>query len=126
MLFDSTGFVKGEAARSLGKIGSRKAIEPLIDALLDENNEGKWGAAEALGMIKAETAVVPLILALDDKDDFTRLAAAKALGRIKPKKSYRATDQHALRLEPLCKSRSCRSSHENLYKSGRREDADIT
>lgn len=87
LVFDTDGFVKEEAAKALGKIKSSQAIEPLIDALMDQKNKGRSGAAEALGQIKAENAIDHLIAALTDTDDFTRLAAAKALGRIKPEKA---------------------------------------
>jgi HEAT repeat protein len=87
LIFDNIGSVREEAARALGKINSKNAIEPLVDALMDENNGGRSGAAEALGQLKADIAIDYLIISLTDTDEFTRLAAAKALGKIKPKKA---------------------------------------
>ena len=58
-------------------------MQPLINALKDEDSYVRWSAAEALGNIKSDTAVQPLINALKDEDSDVRWRAAEALGNIK-------------------------------------------
>ncbi len=64
--------VRLSAADALGNIKSMIAVQPLINALKDEDSDVRWSAAEALGNIKSETAVQPLINALKDKDEDVR------------------------------------------------------
>lgn len=70
------------AAAGLGELGNREAVAELIDALRDE--DAVRAAAEALGKIGDVRAVEPLIRVLQDsyEDDATHAAAAKALGMI--------------------------------------------
>jgi HEAT repeat protein len=84
--------VRKNAAISLKKIGDKRAVNPLIDALKYESWEDEYtvliavreNAAEALGNIGDEHAVKPLILALkEDTDEEVRWKAAAALGKIK-------------------------------------------
>lgn len=59
---------KGEqssAAFALGKIGDRRAFEPLLIAFQDK--ELRWGAGNALGLIGDSRAIVPLIKTLEDE-----------------------------------------------------------
>ena len=58
------------------------AVEPLINALKDEDSGVRWKAAEALEEIGDERAVEPLINALKDEDSGVREGAAEALGEI--------------------------------------------
>lgn len=83
--------VRREAAKALGKIGDTRAVEPLIQALRDEDWEVRSGAARALGEIGDARAVEPLIQTLfKEKDfnpaldvrDFVREEVALALGKI--------------------------------------------
>jgi len=68
-------------AQILGKIGDARAVDPLIEALKnDEYSEVQQSAAEALGKIGDARAVHPLIAAL--KEPVTSWRAAEALGRI--------------------------------------------
>lgn len=43
--------MRKRAAETLGNIKSDTAVQPLINALKDENSEVQWDAAEALGKI---------------------------------------------------------------------------
>ena len=70
-----------DAVEALGKIGE-PAVEPLIQALKDEDDGVRWSAAEALGEIKDARAVKPLVKALKDKYWYVRKQAAYALGDI--------------------------------------------
>ncbi|MDP8253893.1 MAG: HEAT repeat domain-containing protein, partial [Candidatus Kaelpia aquatica] len=64
------------------------AVDPLIEALSDEDHQVREGAAKALGDI-GEPAVDSLIEALSDEDHQVREGAAKALGDIG---DFRAVD----------------------------------
>jgi HEAT repeat protein len=58
--------VRGYAARALVRIPDTRAVEPLIHALLnDENNDVRKETAKALGKIRDARAVEPLITALE-------------------------------------------------------------
>jgi HEAT repeat protein len=79
---DTRHSVRRNAAVSLGKIGDRRAVEPLCAALEDSNERVQRKAAEVLGRLGDARAIVPLIGALGDRDDSVRQAAAEALGRL--------------------------------------------
>tara|TARA_B000000460_G_C21378590_1_gene332805 strand:+ start:406 stop:630 length:225 start_codon:yes stop_codon:yes gene_type:complete len=49
--------VRLHAAEALGKIGDERAVEPLIEALNDEEGHVRRGAAVALGRLGYERAV---------------------------------------------------------------------
>jgi HEAT repeat protein len=55
-----------DAARALAQICDRRAVEPLISALGDDDGRLRIVAAEALGDIRDTRAVEPLIAKLDD------------------------------------------------------------
>jgi hypothetical protein len=76
--------VRGSAAYALGRIGSERAIEPLLNLLSsDKDSDVRWGAANALGVIGSEGAIDPLLNILSsDKDSDVRWGAANALGVI--------------------------------------------
>ena len=77
--------VRSEAALSLGKIKGNAVVQPLIEALKeDERAAVRKSAAFALGDVGGEQVVDPLIQALrDDKQGIVRQEAAVALGKIK-------------------------------------------
>jgi sulfatase modifying factor 1 len=77
-----------EAALLLGWLRDRRAVEPLIAVLGNDNPRVRSATAFALGQIKDTDAVEPLIAALKDGDHDVRWRAARALGEIK--------DPHAL------------------------------
>jgi HEAT repeat protein len=111
--------VKRHAAKALGKIGDRRAVNPLIRALEDEdewvptlaeealvrigkpavgsfvevlgekNIYLRWRAAKALGEIGDTWAVRPLIRVLNDKDASVLRHAIQALGQIGDAKAVR-------------------------------------
>ncbi len=76
------------AAKALGQIGDRRAIDALSSALRltpwyeDEDEELRVNATEALGLIGGEAVVEPLIGALRGRCAAARCVAAEALGRI--------------------------------------------
>ncbi|MGC9514293.1 MAG: HEAT repeat domain-containing protein [Methanocrinis sp.] len=55
------------AAYTLGKIGDTKVVDPLINALNDDDWRGRSTTAHALGRTGDAKAVNPLIVALRDE-----------------------------------------------------------
>jgi HEAT repeat protein len=77
---DDKWVVRFKSAQSLGDIGSKQAVKPLIKALKDPIPTVVQYAAEALGKIGDERAVKPLLSTLEYKEDFQPCeAAAQAL-----------------------------------------------
>jgi HEAT repeat protein len=86
-LYDTDWQTRAIAAESLGRIGNKKAVQPLIKALgdrrfRDENRYVRGKAAEALGRIGDKSAVKYLEGALDEKYIFVRKRAQEALDLI--------------------------------------------
>lgn len=83
-LKDKDAIVRQHAVRTLSRIAGTKAVELLIEVLLEDSRAHvRRAAAKALSRIGDARAVEPLIEVLrrDNKAD-VRLAAAKALGEI--------------------------------------------
>jgi len=72
--------VREEAARALGDLGDRRAVNPLIELLGDDNRYVRREAAKSLGKIGDEHAIPALINALKDEDRYGREGAAEGLG----------------------------------------------
>jgi len=70
------------AALALGEIGDSRAVEPLINALGDENWEVRSTVAKALGKISDDRAIQPLINLLNDKNENVHWHAVQALEAI--------------------------------------------
>lgn len=74
--------VRREAAEALGRIGDKRAVEPLIQALKERGDLSAY-AAEALGNIEAAGVVAPLIQAIKVKSSlFFQKKAFKALAHL--------------------------------------------
>ena len=84
-LEDSYTIVRDYSAEALGEIKDLRAVDPLIQALInDVNKDVRKSSAEALGEIKDLRAVDPLIQALiNDVNKDVRKSSAEALGEIK-------------------------------------------
>ncbi|QGZ89547.1 HEAT repeat domain-containing protein [Microcystis aeruginosa] len=80
-LRNENAFGREGAARALGKIGDKGAIEPLIAALKDEKPGVREGAAKALGEMGDRRAIEPLIAILGDVD-YVSEAAAEGLAKM--------------------------------------------
>jgi WD40 repeat protein len=79
---DASRFLRSDAAKALGIIGSRMAVDTLINALGDPGMIVRRSAAEALGHIGDEKAIAPLREAWKvEKDDIARTGIAFALVR---------------------------------------------
>ena len=87
---DKGGYVCYSAADALGKIGDKRAIEPLIKLLRIEkwefNDPSRFHCVDHLVAI-GKSAVEPLIKALEDEDEDVRYYAADALGKIGDKRA---------------------------------------
>ncbi len=81
-LDDPSAEVREEAARALGRIGSREATEALAARLADPSSPIRIEAARALGGIGDERAVPPLVRCLAVGSPELRAACAEALGSI--------------------------------------------
>jgi HEAT repeat protein len=77
--------IRFDAARLLGEISDLRAVDPLIDALEDEEVMVRNEAARVLGEIGDPRAVDPLINALDSEEDYSigvRWGVIEALGKL--------------------------------------------
>jgi MFS family permease len=81
-LDDPSAEVRREAARALGRIGSRGATEELVYRLSDPSSPIRIEAARALGDIGDQRAVPPLVRCLAVGSPELRAACAEALGSI--------------------------------------------
>jgi len=71
-----------QAARALGDLYTKSAVDALIVALTDWNDGVQIAAAEALGKIGKEKAIKPLILALKEKNPRLKKTIIYALSEI--------------------------------------------
>ena len=95
--------VKVQVMLALGKLGDRRAIDPLAKVLLStKENEGiRLFAAHALGELKDERAVTPLVTTLlTDSSAKMRVSAAHALGFLGNKDANDALMQSLKDTEP--------------------------
>lgn len=81
-------FMRAQAARGLGKIGNREAIEVLLSALnKDESAEVRRESARSLGYLansQDEKVIEALKLARHQPDPYLQVSAALALQKIQP------------------------------------------
>lgn len=117
ILKDENWKIRGYASEILGEIGDKEAVQelivtmgdemsgvrsksmlalveidepsvdPLINALSNENWQIRHQAAEALGIIGAKKAVNPLIETLNDENSWVKKTAAESLGNIGDKRA---------------------------------------
>lgn len=66
----------------LGKIGGKRAVAALLEALDDKNHLERWSVIRDLGRIGGERVVEPLIKELENWDSRVCAVAAEALGEI--------------------------------------------
>lgn len=76
---DGHWWVRNFVVGSLGKIGSERAVDPLIGALNDENQYVRRAIVSVLGELKSEKAVLPLIGTFKDEDWQIRFRAPDIL-----------------------------------------------
>jgi HEAT repeat protein/energy-coupling factor transporter ATP-binding protein EcfA2 len=78
------------AAIALGRIGDKRAVEPLLEVLQNSFNYLRAHVAEGLGLLGDKRATMPLIAVLQDEDDIVRMYVVEALGRIKDERAVEA------------------------------------
>jgi len=83
---DPNRFVQCYAIVALGKIGSRRATETLIEMLKSKDAGLRELSAEALGKLRDKSALYPLIKTLTDESALVRLASIKALREMRDEK----------------------------------------
>jgi HEAT repeat protein len=66
----------------LGELGDRRAVEPLLDALITGGWTEEYAAMVSLAQLRATEAAEPLLTALEDTNPATRDHALLALGMI--------------------------------------------
>jgi len=82
-LDDKDGFFRGFVCETLGDLGDRRAVEPLLDKLNDSDYWVRKAACQALGDLGDKRAVEPLRrLAENDSHKEVRFAAKSALERL--------------------------------------------
>jgi len=70
------------AAKTLGEIGDKYVIRPMIEVLGDDNSSVRAAIVEALGQIGDKSALDSLIEMMGDEDETVRNAASKALRQL--------------------------------------------
>jgi HEAT repeat protein len=73
---------RAEAAERLGLMRTRTAIDPLIAAMGDPEEEVRIRAARALGLIRGTTSIRPLVKALGDPSRWSAIRVAEILIRV--------------------------------------------
>jgi HEAT repeat protein len=92
---DSDPALQKVTFRALGEIGDERAVGPLADKLLMDNETVRPKAARALGLIGDTRAIKPLSEALKaDENEVVRAQAAWALRQIGTKRALEAVVDH--------------------------------
>jgi hypothetical protein len=79
LMQDASYKVRVQAALILGKLGDKRAVPALIQALKDENESVRGVAATSLGRLGDRSAANALLQATNDTSEFVRSQAKKAL-----------------------------------------------
>jgi HEAT repeat protein len=90
--------VRAAAAKTLGRLGYKGALNSLLSAL----NDDEWvafSALEALAHLGMEESAGPVSALLDSRSETLRFAAAETLGRISSRQSVDALTAHFRRTE---------------------------
>jgi HEAT repeat protein len=74
--------VRRHAAEALGKIGDPESLNPLIEALADEDWLVRRNAAESLARLKNNRAIDPLVPLLEDENEMVRDTVEGALSSL--------------------------------------------
>lgn len=101
LTYKSDPIIRAEAAKALGAMKVESAVQPLTNALADEELDVRWEAAQSLSLI-GQPALNALIQGLDNSDVRIAAICAKALGRIpgpQSPSSLLAAFEHADRYE---------------------------
>ncbi len=75
--------VRALAAEELGKVGSRRALRPLLHrAVYDPSEDVRFASIDAAKVIGDANLIAPLVHALASESASTRMHAAQAIGRV--------------------------------------------
>lgn len=77
------------SAEALGEIGDTRAVEPLIEALQDSNEDVRRESVRSLGDLKDKRAVDPLLPLLKEAKSWTKSSVIEALGKIADPRAIR-------------------------------------
>ncbi len=88
---DSSYKVRAQAAIVLGKLGDKRAVPPLIDALRDDEEAVRSVAANSLGRLGDPQALDALRARMDDPSLGVRGAAGKAIAAIEKAREHQRT-----------------------------------
>jgi len=83
---DQNRFVRCHAIVTLGKVGSSRGTETLIEMLKSKDAGIRELSAEALGKLRDKSALYPLIKLLTDEAALVRIASIKVLREMKDEK----------------------------------------
>lgn len=72
-----------KAAEELGRLGDRRAVEPLIDALGDDDELVRVRAAKALGILGDPRALPPLQKLYRRESEASRSTIGEAMERVR-------------------------------------------
>jgi HEAT repeat protein len=86
-----------QAAQALGELEDSRAVEPLIQAMEDDNQWVRIVAAEALGQIRDQRATDYLLSSLSDHSIWVRRASVVALGQVGDARAVPALMERLLR-----------------------------
>ncbi|MCK4269541.1 MAG: HEAT repeat domain-containing protein, partial [Methanogenium sp.] len=90
-LREEDSYIKVVAARSLGRIGNKTALDALAQSLkVEKDADVRAVAAESLGYIGSAECITVLADALRDRDEGVQLIAARSLGYIGDQNSIEA------------------------------------
>lgn len=81
-LKDPSWVVRYRSCEALGRIGDRRSVFPLREALVDEKDHVRYMAAKALGQLGGGDSAPYLVLLLGDENACVRKSTAVALGAI--------------------------------------------
>jgi HEAT repeat protein len=86
--------VRQDTALALGYLGDSRALDPLIEALHDQDDGVRWYSTRALGLLNNLQAVEPLLAALNtatlEFDEEVQCAAIEALGKLGDRRATQA------------------------------------
>jgi len=83
---------RAKAASALGRLGDKRAVEPLIAVIKDDDdNIVRWSVASALATLGDKRAIEPLIAALKDQNNYVRSSRGLRAGPSGRQAGRRAT-----------------------------------
>ena len=101
LLHSENSVIRWRAAEALGHMGDLRAIEPLIQALVDKDTSVQWRAIEALAGI-GEPAIESLVFATEDENVEIRWGATRAIKDIKAEICMEENEKLSAKMKEIC------------------------